>query len=171
MDFSRRDLLSKCVALGVVKLGTGLTIATAIDSWLLAETVARSKTPVDQLGPFYKKGTPQSPGHTAVLRAPGDPGLQLLVAGAVYNTRGEALPMAKVDVWQTDHLGHYDITGYRYRALLRSFQDTGVYEGLSDFVITHYRQEWAVLLIGLLSRQFFRFRDWLIRDGERFLRT
>jgi protocatechuate 3,4-dioxygenase beta subunit len=120
MDFSRRDLLSKCVALGVVKLGAGLTITTAIDSWLLAETVARSKTPVDQLGPFYKKGAPQSPSHSAVLRAPGDPGLQLLVAGAVYNIRGETLPMAKVDVWQADHLGHYDITGYRYRALLRS---------------------------------------------------
>ena len=37
MDFSRRELLSKCVALGVVKLGAGLTITTAIDSWLLGD--------------------------------------------------------------------------------------------------------------------------------------
>jgi protocatechuate 3,4-dioxygenase beta subunit len=103
-----------------VKLGAGLTITTAIDSWLRAETVPRRATPIDQLGPFYKKGTPQSPGHSAVLRAEGDPGLQLSVAGAVYNTRGEVLPRAKIDVWQADHQGHYDITGYRYRALLRA---------------------------------------------------
>ena len=120
MEFSRRDLFSKCVALGVVKLGAGLTITTAFDSWLRAETVPRPATPTDQLGPFYKKGTPQSPGHSAMLREPGDPGLQLAVAGAVYSTRGEVLPGAKIDVWQTDHHGKYDITGYRYRALLRA---------------------------------------------------
>jgi protocatechuate 3,4-dioxygenase beta subunit len=120
MEFSRRDLLSKCVALGVVKLGAGLTVTTAFHSWLRAETVPRPATPTDQLGPFYKKGTPQSPGHSAMLRAPGDPGLQLAVAGGVYNTRGEVLPGAKIDVWQTNHQGKYDITGYRYRALLRS---------------------------------------------------
>jgi len=55
-----------------------------------------------------------------VLRAQGDPGLQLAVAGTVYNTRGEVLPGAKIDVWQTNHQGRYDIIGYRYRALLRA---------------------------------------------------
>jgi maleylacetate reductase len=120
MELSRRDLFSRCVALGVVKLGASLTVATAFDSWLRAETVPRPATPIDQLGPFYKRGTPESPGHTAVLRAQGDPGLQLAVAGTAYNTRGEVLPGAKIDVWQTNHQGRYDITGYRYRALLRS---------------------------------------------------
>jgi protocatechuate 3,4-dioxygenase beta subunit len=120
MELSRRDLFSRCVALGVVKLGAGLTVATAFDSWLRAETVPRPATPIDQLGPFYKRGTQESPGHSAVLRAQGDPGLQLAVAGTVYNTRGEVLPGAKIDVWQTNHQGRYDITGYRYRALLRA---------------------------------------------------
>src|ERR1700757_3312143 len=71
MELSRRDLFSRCVALGVVKLGAGLTVATAFDSWLRAETIPRPATPIDQLGPFYKRGTPQSPGHSAVLRAQG----------------------------------------------------------------------------------------------------
>jgi protocatechuate 3,4-dioxygenase beta subunit len=120
MELSRRDLLLKSLAVGVIKLGPGMTAVSAVEKWLRAENGARPATPTDQLGPFYKKGTPQSPGHSAVLRAPGDPGLQLAVAGAVYNTRGEVLPRAKIDVWQANHQGHYDITGYRYRALLRA---------------------------------------------------
>jgi protocatechuate 3,4-dioxygenase beta subunit len=120
MELSRRDLLLKSLAVGVIKLGPGMTALSAVEKWLRAENGARPATPTDQLGPFYKKGTPQSPGHSAVLRAPGDPGLQLAVAGAVYNTRGEVLPRAKIDVWQANHQGHYDITGYRYRALLRA---------------------------------------------------
>jgi protocatechuate 3,4-dioxygenase beta subunit len=120
MELSRRDLLLKSLAVGVIKLGPGMTAASAVEKWLRAENGARPATPADQLGPFYKKGTPQSPGHSAVLRSQGDPGLQLVVAGAVYNTRGEVLPGAKIDVWQANHQGQYDITGYRYRALLRA---------------------------------------------------
>jgi protocatechuate 3,4-dioxygenase beta subunit len=136
MELSRRDLFSRCVALGVVKLGAGLTVVTAFDSWLRAETVPRPATPSDQLGPFYKRGTPESPGHSAVLRAHGDPGLQLAVAGTVYNTRAEVLPRAKIDVWQTNHQGRYDITGYRYRALLRAGMN-GEYE-FQSVVPGHY---------------------------------
>ena len=120
MALRRRDLLSKCVALGVVKLGAGLTVMTAFNSWVWAETAPRPATPIDQLGPFYKRGTPQSPGHSAMLRAPGDPRLQLAVAGTVYNRRGGFLPGATIEVWQTNHQGRYDITGYRYRGLLRA---------------------------------------------------
>jgi protocatechuate 3,4-dioxygenase beta subunit len=36
----------------------------------------------------------------------------------VYNIRGEIVPNAKVEIWQTDNDGHYDIEGYRYRAVL-----------------------------------------------------
>jgi catechol 1,2-dioxygenase len=114
MDLNRRDLLYKCIAIGVVKLGTGLSPSSAIDGWLWAESVPRRATPIDQLGPFYKKGAPDS----AVLCAPGDPGLQLAVSGSVFNTRGDALPGAKIEVWQTDHTGLYDLSGYRYRATL-----------------------------------------------------
>jgi protocatechuate 3,4-dioxygenase beta subunit len=114
MGPSRRKLLYKCMALGVVKLGVGLSPALAAEAWLRAERTARAATPVDQLGPFYEKGAP----NTAMLRGAGDPGLALAVAGAVYNTRGEALPGAKIEVWQTNHAGFYDLRGYRYRATL-----------------------------------------------------
>jgi protocatechuate 3,4-dioxygenase beta subunit len=114
MELNRRDLLYKCMALGVVKLGAGLSPALAVDAWLRAEKTARSATPIDQLGPFYKKGAP----NTAILCSAGDPGLPLAVAGAVYNTKGEALPGAKIEVWHASHLGHYDLTGYHYRATL-----------------------------------------------------
>ncbi len=114
MELSRRDLLYKCMAIGVVKLGVGLSPASAVAGWIRAEKMTRAATPIDQLGPFYKKGAP----NTAVLRGAGDPGLPLAVAGAVYNTRGESLPGAKIEVWQTNHLGHYDLSGYRYRAAL-----------------------------------------------------
>jgi catechol 1,2-dioxygenase len=114
MELSRRDLLYKCMAIGAVKLGAGLSPASAVETWIHSEKMARAATPIDQLGPFYKRGAP----NTAVLRGAGDPGLPLAVAGAVYNTRGEALPGAKIEIWQTNHLGHYDLSGYRYRAAL-----------------------------------------------------
>ena len=114
MELNRRDLLYKCMALGAVKLAAGLNPALAIEAWLRAEKSARPATPIDQLGPFYKKSAP----NTAMLRSAGDPGLALSVAGAVYSTRGEALPGAKIEVWQTNHAGLYDLNGYRYRATL-----------------------------------------------------
>jgi len=118
MELSRRDLLLKSLVIGLIKLSPGMTVASAVASWRSAEGGARPATPTDQLGPFYRKGTPKSGGHSAMLRAAGDPGLPLAVVGAVYNTRGAVVPEAKIEVWQTNHHGKYDITGYRYRALL-----------------------------------------------------
>jgi len=132
MELSRRELLYKCMALGVVKLGASLSPASAVESWIRAEKTKRRATPVDQLGPFYKKGAP----NAAMLRAAGDPGLPLAVAGAVYNTRGEELPGANIEVWQTNHLGHYDLSGYRYRAALVAGQK-GVYD-FESVIPGHY---------------------------------
>lgn len=114
MELNRRDLLAKCVAFGVVTLAPNLNAATAAAAWAEAEKKSRTATPAAAFGPFYKRDAP----NTAALRAPNDPGLPLAVSGLVYNTRGDILPGAKVEVWQTDHLGHYDLTGYRYRAAL-----------------------------------------------------
>jgi protocatechuate 3,4-dioxygenase beta subunit len=44
--------------------------------------------------------------------------MPLQVSGKVYDTRGDLVPQALVEVWQTDHLGRYDLEGYRYRAQL-----------------------------------------------------
>jgi protocatechuate 3,4-dioxygenase beta subunit len=71
-------------------------------------------TPPNDLGPFYKRLAPEA----ASLRAPGDPGMPLAVSGRILNTRGEKLSGAVLEVWQTNHVGHYDVEGYRYRAKL-----------------------------------------------------
>ena len=109
---SRREILQKCLALGSVTL----MAAHGSAAMLLAfeEKELRKPTPANELGPFYKKRAPE----TAMLRASGDPGMPLSVSGQILDTRGEKLPNAVVEIWQTDHLGHYDLDGYRYRAKL-----------------------------------------------------
>jgi protocatechuate 3,4-dioxygenase beta subunit len=119
MELNRRDVLFKCMALGLVKLGAGLSPAMAAEAWLEMGKAARPATPIDQLGPFYKRDAPA----TATLCSASDPGMPLRVWGAVYNTRGEVLPGAKIEVWHAGHLGHYDLTGYRYRGTLLAGSD------------------------------------------------
>jgi protocatechuate 3,4-dioxygenase beta subunit len=79
--------------------------------WEQAESRKRRATPANGLGPFYKTGAPQSDR----LSRPGDPGLPLAVSGAVYDTRGNTLPGATLDIWQADAFGKYDATGFHYR--------------------------------------------------------
>jgi hypothetical protein len=43
----------------------------------------------------------------------------------------------------------------------------GNYHKLADFVIEHYSQEWALMLIDLLERQYLRFRNWLANERPR----
>ena len=114
MELNRRELLAKCAALGAITLAPTLSVAAAAEGWLRSDSKTRPATPEAELGPFYKRGAPS----TASLRAPNDPGLPLTVAGVVYNTQGDILPGAKLEIWQTDHTGHYDLQGYRYRTVL-----------------------------------------------------
>ena len=111
-ELNRREVLQKCLALGSVTMMT----AQGSTAMLLAfeEKELRQPTPPNELGPFYKKRAPE----TAVLRATGDPGMPLSVSGQILDTRGEKVTNAVVEVWQTDHFGHYDLDGYRYRASL-----------------------------------------------------
>jgi len=107
----RRDLLLKCAAMGALALGPGVSIAEALD-W--GQDATRKPTPWDELGPFYKRDAP----HLAQLRQPADPGLQLSVAGQVFDTRGNAIEGATLEIWQANDAGLYDLDGYRYRAAL-----------------------------------------------------
>jgi len=109
---SRREVLQKCVALGSITLIASQSSAAMLLAF--EEKELHKPTPPNELGPFYKKRAPQ----TAMLRAAGDPGMPLSVSGQILDTRGEKLPNVVVEVWQTDHLGHYDLDGYRYRAKL-----------------------------------------------------
>ena len=113
MNLSRRELLERCAAFGAVTLATSLPLSAVAVAWEESEK-RRQATPFCELGPFYKRQAP----NTSLLRAPGDSGMPLTISGAVYDTRGDVIPDAKVEIWQTDNDGHYDIEGYRYRTLL-----------------------------------------------------
>ena len=113
MNLTRRELLEHCAAFGALTLVTSMPLTALASAWDEAEK-KHSPTPFCELGPFYKRQAP----NTSMLRAPGDSGMPLALAGAVYNTRGESVPNAKLEIWQTDNDGHYDIEGYRYRTLL-----------------------------------------------------
>ena len=106
-QLSRRELIEKCAALGVVVTATILPISAIAKIW--DESEVHHATPPNAFGPFYKKHSPQG----RELRVAGDTGLPLTVTGRVLDTRGEALEDAKVEVWHADHFGKYDIEGYR----------------------------------------------------------
>ncbi len=112
MKLNRRELLERCAAFGTITLASSIPLSALAAAWDDAEK--KQPTPFCELGPFYKREAP----HTTTLRAPGDAGLPLTLSGVIYDVRGEIVPDAKLEVWQTDHAGHYDIEGYRYRTLL-----------------------------------------------------
>src|SRR5262249_29584954 len=126
---NRRDLLAKCLAMGAVTTTSLLSPSNLALAWQQRE---RTPTPPVELGPFYKKLAPQ----TRNLRSPGDPGMPLTVAGEVFTVRGETIEGATIEVWHTDHLGHYDLEGYHYRAKLLTPRD-GKYE-FDSVIPGHY---------------------------------
>lgn len=71
-------------------------------------------------GPYYKLGSPMSPGAIANLRS-GVAGDWLQVSGVVYAADCVTpLGGAIVDVWQADSNGVYDNTGFTLRARMRT---------------------------------------------------
>jgi len=122
---TRRDALLKCAALGALKVITpasGVTQAVAAFASSEQALAGKNATQWNEIGPFYKKSAP----NTTHLKAPNDPGLPLTVSGRVFGIRGDALSGARLEIWQADHHGHYDLDGYRYRATLMS-DPSGVY--------------------------------------------
>jgi protocatechuate 3,4-dioxygenase beta subunit len=109
---TRREILGNC--LGAVAVLSSPPVSRVAKAFAQEQAQHRKPTPANEIGPFYKKRAPK----TTMLRVPGDPGLPLTVRGQVLNTRGDRLANAVVEVWQADHLGQYDLEGYRYRAQL-----------------------------------------------------
>jgi hydroxyquinol 1,2-dioxygenase len=112
-DWSRRDVLRQCLTAGVLVVPAGWGEAEVLHAWLDAQN-DRVPTAHCEMGPFYKTG---APGAT-MLRAAGDRGMPLVVAGRVITVHGEVVPDARVEVWQADHGGLYDLEGFKYRASL-----------------------------------------------------
>jgi protocatechuate 3,4-dioxygenase beta subunit len=129
---ARREMLEKCIALGSMAVVSSFPVFSMVDAFAQLEARNVRPTPPNEIGPFYKKRSPE----TATLRAPGDQGMPLSVSGQVFNTRGDALSNAVIEVWQTDHLGHYDLDGYRYRGKL-PLDDKGSYK-FDSVVPGHY---------------------------------
>ena len=129
---TRREILEGCVALGSVVIISSAPARAMLNAFQQREAERHRPTPPNEIGPFYKKNAPA----TSVFRTPGDPGMPLVLSGQVFNTRGDELPNAVVEVWQTDHLGHYDLDGYRYRGKL-PLDKTAAYK-LDSVMPGHY---------------------------------
>lgn len=70
-------------------------------------------------GPFFLPGAP----HRAVLVGPTDPGTRLVLAGQVLTTGCVPIDGARIEVWQADALGAYDVDGFRFRGQLVTAAD------------------------------------------------
>ena len=112
---TRRDVLHKCVALGSVAIASQFSPEAMLAAFQEHEKQLRNPTPPNALGPFYKRLTPLN----STLCAPGDPGMPLSLFGQVFDTRGDIVPGATIEIWQTNHQGYYDLDGYRYRGKLQ----------------------------------------------------
>lgn len=111
---NRREILESCITRGLLVAGASMSQVQLLTAWQQAEAQSHKATSAEVLGPFYRKGAPNTPN----LKAPGDAGFPLKVVGKVMNTKGQIAEGAKVELWHADHHGRYDTRGYRYRAAL-----------------------------------------------------
>ena len=119
---SRRVLLEKCAAAGLLILAPPLKASEVAPFFEEGALAPKKPTPVNELGPFYKKRAPRS----THLAPAGAPGLPLAVSGQVFDTRGAILSGALIEIWHASHAGVYDNQGYMYRGQL-SAAEKGAY--------------------------------------------
>src|SRR5215471_7134838 len=77
----------------------------------MTETAELTLTPTEIEGPYYKMCSPER----SSLIEPGITGTPLMLQGRVLNERGNPIPGALVDFWQSDERGNYDMVGYLLR--------------------------------------------------------
>ena len=53
-----------------------------------------------------------------------------------FDTRGDIVPGATIEIWQTNHQGYYDLDGYRYRGKLQ-VEKSGTYS-FESVIPGHY---------------------------------
>jgi len=113
-SLSRRELLLKCAAVGSLTVVPSLSFDEALWAWQQSDEKPLKPTPWNEIGPFYKREAP----HSAQLSRPGDPGMPVKISGKVFDTRGDVLSGAKIEIWQASPQGVYDLDGYDYRTTL-----------------------------------------------------
>jgi protocatechuate 3,4-dioxygenase beta subunit len=102
---NRRDVLQKCVVLGSVSIASRFSAKEMLAAFQEHETQHRKPTPPNTL-PI-----------TDVLLAPRDDGVPLTISRQVFDTRGDAVSDAIIEIWQTNHQVTYDLDGYRAQPL------------------------------------------------------
>src|SRR3954465_7667000 len=96
---SRRELLA-------VAAGMAMVVPLSLRE-VLAQTALR-RTPEDILGPFYPAGKEPVPGIDLTAGKTGRAeGRIVHLMGRVLNEKGEAVPGAKVEIWQANTHGRY----------------------------------------------------------------
>jgi hydroxyquinol 1,2-dioxygenase len=99
-------------------VGLSTLVNTLHDSTALEDATSTSL-----LGPFFREDAPALPLGEQISRA--DKSAQILLWGSVRNTAGEAIPHAKLMVWQTSSAGVYDLqegdgSGIDYRGTFQA---------------------------------------------------
>ena len=116
-DDKRQEFILLSDVLGASMLVVGLNhrhVEGATDSGEAVEVVRgngegspTSNTEATVFGPFFVEGAPVfENGDDISNGAPGEP---CLVSGRVLNVAGEPIPGARLDVWQADEEGFYDV--------------------------------------------------------------
>ncbi len=88
-----------------ILLSDTLGLSTLVNS-LHDRRAVELGTKTSLLGPFYRQDSPLLPLGESIV---GSPRQQVLLYGRVTDTRGNPLPHASVEVWQTDEDGAYDL--------------------------------------------------------------
>jgi maleylacetate reductase len=95
-DASRQEFVLLSDVLGL----SMLTVA-------VNEPADPAATEATVLGPFFVRGSPHVPyGHDLAAGASGQP---CWVEGTVTDTKGVPLPGARLEIWEADDEGHYDV--------------------------------------------------------------
>src|SRR5665213_461565 len=90
----------------MILLSDNLGISALVN--MVSATVPEGATESTVIGPFYVPNSPERPwGESILLRRQASP--SLIVPGVLRGPDGEAVPEARIEVWQTDANGMYDI--------------------------------------------------------------
>jgi len=80
---------------------------SALVNLLHDKTAAEKPTDTSLLGPFYRDGAPELALGDSICRTP--PARELLFHGRILDASGRPVPGARIQVWQTDESGLYDL--------------------------------------------------------------